>query len=168
MSLTQAILDEMSQRGVTARVDGATLRLKPREALDDDLLARIKEHKPEIIRALAAIPPMPEGVRLVNWEPKPAPGSDRCLLRGGGRAEIRTRRTARLGLAAKQPMDDPRRIHCSADTRPAASSGCGSGARNRRIAGVCAAGDTEKQMAIAAKLALQQLADQPMRNRTTL
>ncbi len=73
MSLTQAILDEMSQRGVTARVDGATLRLKPREALDDDLLARIKEHKPEIIRALAAIPPMPEGVRLVNWEPKPAP-----------------------------------------------------------------------------------------------
>ena len=73
MSLTQAILDEMSQRGVTARVDGATVRLKPREALDDDLLARIKEHKPEIIRALAAIPPMPEGVRLVNWEPKPAP-----------------------------------------------------------------------------------------------
>jgi hypothetical protein len=73
VSLTQAILDEMSQRGVTARIEGETLRLKPREALDDDLLARIKEHKPEIIRALAAIPPMPEGVRLVRWGPKPAP-----------------------------------------------------------------------------------------------
>jgi hypothetical protein len=73
VSLTQAILDEMSERGVTARVDGETLRLKPRAALDDDLLARIKEHKLEIIRALVAIPPMPEGVRLIRWEPKPAP-----------------------------------------------------------------------------------------------
>jgi hypothetical protein len=73
VSSAQAILDEMSQRGVTARVDGKTLRLKPREALDDDLLSRIKEHKPEIIRVLATIPPMPEGVRLVHWELKPAP-----------------------------------------------------------------------------------------------
>ena len=73
MSPAQTLLDEMSQRGVTIRVDGETLRLKPREALDDDLLSRIKEHKPEIIRVLAAIPPMPEGVRLIRWEPKPAP-----------------------------------------------------------------------------------------------
>jgi hypothetical protein len=49
----QAILDEMVRRGVTARVDRETLRLKPRKALDDDLLASIKEHKPDIIRALA-------------------------------------------------------------------------------------------------------------------
>jgi len=48
----QAILDEMSQRGITARVDGEILLLKPREALDDDLLARIKEHKPEILEVL--------------------------------------------------------------------------------------------------------------------
>jgi len=73
VSSTQAILDEMTQRGVTVRVDGEILRLKPREVLDDDLLARIREHKPEIIRALAAIPPLPQGVRLVRWEPKPAP-----------------------------------------------------------------------------------------------
>ena len=72
MSSTQAILDEMSQRGVTVRVDGEILRLKPREALDDDLIARIKEHKPEIIRALAP-PAVPQGVRLVHWEPKSAP-----------------------------------------------------------------------------------------------
>lgn len=68
----QALLDEMAQRGVTARVDGEILRLKPRAALDDDLLARIKEHKPEIIRVLA-IPPMPPGVRLVAWELKEPP-----------------------------------------------------------------------------------------------
>jgi TubC N-terminal docking domain len=73
VSLTRAILDEMAQRGVTARVDGETLRLKPRKALDDDLLTRIKEHKPEIIRALAAIPQMPVGVRLVKWNPKDPP-----------------------------------------------------------------------------------------------
>jgi hypothetical protein len=73
VSLTQAILDEMTQRGVTARVDGETLRLKPRQALDDNLLARIKEHKPEIIRALATIPPMPEGIRLVKWNLKEPP-----------------------------------------------------------------------------------------------
>jgi hypothetical protein len=73
VSLAQAILDEIFQRGVTARVDGETLRLKPRESLDDGLIARIKEHKPEIIQALAAVPLMPEGVRLVRWEPKAAP-----------------------------------------------------------------------------------------------
>jgi TubC N-terminal docking domain len=73
MSVCYAILNDMFQRGVTARVDAETLRLKPREALDDDLLARIKANKPEIIRILATIPPMPEGVRLVHWEPKPAP-----------------------------------------------------------------------------------------------
>lgn len=73
----QAILGEMSQRGITARVDGETLLLKPREALDDDLLARIKEHKPEILVALrnppAAIPAMPPGVRLIAWELKKPP-----------------------------------------------------------------------------------------------
>jgi hypothetical protein len=73
MSSIQAILDEMSMRGVAARVEGGTLRLKPREALDDDLLARIKEHKPEIIRTLAAIPPMPEGIHLISWNPKDPP-----------------------------------------------------------------------------------------------
>lgn len=73
MSLAEALLDEMSERGVTARVDGETLLIRPREAIDGPLLARIKEHKPEIIRALAAIPPMPKRVRIVHWKPKLAP-----------------------------------------------------------------------------------------------
>lgn len=46
-------LTELSRRGVTIRVEGDTLRLKPRVALDDGLLARIRAHKVEIIRLLA-------------------------------------------------------------------------------------------------------------------
>ncbi len=52
MSAVHSILAEIARRGVTIRVDGETLRLRPRVALDDELLARIKEHKPEIIRAV--------------------------------------------------------------------------------------------------------------------
>jgi len=37
-------------------VDGDSLILKPRRALDDSLLARVREYKPEIIRALSARP----------------------------------------------------------------------------------------------------------------
>ena len=73
MNSAQAILDDLARRGITVRLDGETLRLGPREALDDNLLSRIKEYKPELIRALAAIPPMPEGVHLIRWEPRPAP-----------------------------------------------------------------------------------------------
>jgi hypothetical protein len=47
-------LTELSRRGVTIRVEGDNLRLGPRAALDDGLLARIREHKGEIIRLLAA------------------------------------------------------------------------------------------------------------------
>jgi TubC N-terminal docking domain len=73
MSSPRAILDEMFLRRVKARVEGQTLRLTPREALDDDLLARIREHKPEIIRTLAAIPPIPAGVHLISWNLKNPP-----------------------------------------------------------------------------------------------
>jgi hypothetical protein len=52
VSAVHSILTELGKRGVAVRVDGETLRLKPREALDNDLLARIREHKPEIIDTL--------------------------------------------------------------------------------------------------------------------
>ena len=75
MSAAQAILDDLARRGITIRLDGETLRLGPREALDDGLIARIKDHKPEILRALAtpASPLLPKGVRLVRFEPKAPP-----------------------------------------------------------------------------------------------
>ena len=54
MTGTAEILNELSRRGVTIRVEGDTLRLRPKAAVDDGLLARIREHKVEIIRLLAA------------------------------------------------------------------------------------------------------------------
>jgi hypothetical protein len=52
MSAEADILAELSSRGVAVRVDGETLRLRPREALDDGLLTRVKDHKLEIIHLL--------------------------------------------------------------------------------------------------------------------
>jgi hypothetical protein len=46
------ILTELHRRGVTLTVEGDTLCLKPRRALDDTLLARIREVKPAILEAL--------------------------------------------------------------------------------------------------------------------
>lgn len=56
MSAATDILEELRRRRVAARADGQTIRLKPRARLDDALLVRVKEHKPEIIRALSARP----------------------------------------------------------------------------------------------------------------
>jgi hypothetical protein len=54
MSVAADILSEINERGATVSVEGQTLRLRPRMVLDDDLVARIKQHKPEIIRAVSA------------------------------------------------------------------------------------------------------------------
>ena len=83
MNSAQAILDDLARRGITVRLDGETLRLGPREALDDGLIARIKEHKPEILRALAtpAFPLLPKGVQLVRYSPKSPPVAiDMCSV----------------------------------------------------------------------------------------
>lgn len=54
MSVAADILSEINERGATVSVEGQSLRLRPRMVLDDDLVARIKQHKPEIIRAVRA------------------------------------------------------------------------------------------------------------------
>jgi len=46
------ILTELHRRGVTLKAEGNTLCLKPRRALDDGLLARIRDAKPAILDAL--------------------------------------------------------------------------------------------------------------------
>jgi hypothetical protein len=46
------ILAELHRRGVTLTADGDTLCLKPRRALDDGLLARIRDAKSAILDAL--------------------------------------------------------------------------------------------------------------------
>jgi hypothetical protein len=53
MSAAHSILSEITRRGIAVRVDGETLRFRPRVALDDNLVGRIKEHKAEIIRAIS-------------------------------------------------------------------------------------------------------------------
>jgi TubC N-terminal docking domain len=56
MSVVADILAELSSRGVAVRADGETLRLKPKAALDDDLLARVRAYKPDILAALSGRP----------------------------------------------------------------------------------------------------------------
>jgi hypothetical protein len=51
-----AISSELQRRGVSVRADGDALILKPRRAVDSELLARVRKLKPEIIRALSARP----------------------------------------------------------------------------------------------------------------
>lgn len=51
-----AILSELQRRGISVTADGDALVLKPRRAVDSELLARVRQHKPEIIRALSARP----------------------------------------------------------------------------------------------------------------
>jgi len=52
--MTQAaeILTELRGRGVSVAVEGDTLCLRPRRALDDELLARVREAKPAILEVL--------------------------------------------------------------------------------------------------------------------
>ena len=46
------ILAELQRRGVIVAVEGDTLCLKPKRALDDTLLARVRDAKPAILAAL--------------------------------------------------------------------------------------------------------------------
>ena len=56
MSAAVEILAELAQRGAIVRADGETICLKPKSALDDKLLARVREHKPELLAALRKRP----------------------------------------------------------------------------------------------------------------
>jgi len=53
---TPQILAELQRRGVIVAVEGDTLCLKPKHALDDSLLARVREAKPAILEALRQRP----------------------------------------------------------------------------------------------------------------
>jgi hypothetical protein len=56
MTQVAEILIELHRRGVVVTAEGETLCLKPRRALDTDLLARLREHKPEILDVLSRRP----------------------------------------------------------------------------------------------------------------
>src|SRR6059036_2542376 len=56
MTQVVEILTELQRRGVAATVEGETLCLRPRRALDTELLARIRQHKAEILDLLSRRP----------------------------------------------------------------------------------------------------------------
>ena len=56
MSPASEILFELCLRGVALRADGNTLRLRPAQALDENLLRRVREHKPDILAAIRERP----------------------------------------------------------------------------------------------------------------
>jgi hypothetical protein len=56
VSAVADILAELSNRGVAVRADGETLRLKPKAALDDSLLARVQANKLDILATLSGRP----------------------------------------------------------------------------------------------------------------
>jgi hypothetical protein len=72
------ILSELSRRGVMAVVDGNTLRLRPKSALDDVLLDRIRNIKPAVLEALRKRPatcaPSCYEIEPGRWVHHPADG----------------------------------------------------------------------------------------------
>jgi hypothetical protein len=52
VSQAAEILTELRRRGVIVAVDGDTLCLRPKHALDDGMLSRVREAKPAIFEAL--------------------------------------------------------------------------------------------------------------------
>jgi len=73
-------LDEIEAAGIALRLEGEKVRISyPDEERREELagqVAFLRAHKDQVLRLLRRrqeIPEMPPGVRLVHWEPKPAP-----------------------------------------------------------------------------------------------
>jgi len=74
------VVSEIESAGITLRLDGEKVRVwypnEERRAELAEQIALLRNHRAEVaayLRARSAVPPMPDGVRLVRWRPKPAP-----------------------------------------------------------------------------------------------
>lgn len=74
------VVSKVESAGVAFRLDGDRVRVwYPDNDRRQELAAQIaflREQRAEVaayLKARSAIPPMPEGVRLIRWEPKSAP-----------------------------------------------------------------------------------------------
>ena len=68
------IVEFVARAGGQLWIDGGKLKYRiPAER--DDLIAALRELKADILRFLSERPAMPQGVRLVRWEPKQPPVS---------------------------------------------------------------------------------------------
>jgi TubC N-terminal docking domain len=85
-ALALDLLREVSEDGGAVRLDGDTLRLSASEPLPDDLRARLRQHKAEIVALLSAAEPTntaaPEGppVRTITGVPQEAADGVRAVL----------------------------------------------------------------------------------------
>jgi hypothetical protein len=71
---------EIEGAGAAFRLDGEKVRVRyPDEDRRKELaeqIAMLREQRAEVaayLKARSAAPPMPDGIRLIRWEPKPAP-----------------------------------------------------------------------------------------------
>jgi hypothetical protein len=75
MSVADSIVERIECAGGVLAVKGERIRVRlPEDAAH--LLEELRAHKDEVLSLLRRreeIPAMPRGVRLVHWEPKPAP-----------------------------------------------------------------------------------------------
>jgi hypothetical protein len=75
MTFAETLIERIEVAGGELALNGEHIRFRvPEDAAD--LLDDLREHKDEVFSLLKKreeIPVMPPGVRLVNWEPKPAP-----------------------------------------------------------------------------------------------
>ena len=125
MSTAAEVLNELYRRGIVVRVDGESIRLKPRSALDDQLLASIRDYKPEIIAALKSRPApcaakaTPSGCQY-DWAPGYRGLRLKCITHRHEMGSSTVFRTAyggydtllemlRFGFLCGQALDDARR-----------------------------------------------------------
>lgn len=63
MSAALRLVEELTRGGVELTTDGRTIRYRgPEKLLTPETLARLKEHRAEIMRALQDAPPIPANV----------------------------------------------------------------------------------------------------------
>ena len=74
------VVTKVEAAGGAFRLDGEKVRVwYPDDECREELagqIAMLRDQRVEVaayLKARRAVPPMPEGVRLVQWEPKPAP-----------------------------------------------------------------------------------------------
>jgi len=79
MTQVAEILTELRGRGVSVTVEGDILCLKPKRALDDALLARVRDSKPSILEVLRKLP------SNCAASPTQTPATSMCWHCGGSR-----------------------------------------------------------------------------------
>jgi hypothetical protein len=96
------LLAELSRRGITLRPAGPHLGVSPRSALTPELLARIREHKAEILSTLAP-PPLPY---LFPFPPGATPAERAVLLAIAVRPGLRCHQLAAATRLCQVALDE--------------------------------------------------------------